>query len=355
MRTLFTLSILLFLFLEGSAQDKKSYKYSITGSAEYGFLIGHHSEMNRLSTRYFPSYSVYGGYKTNGTRPWQRKYRYPELGVGLFYSPLMFNDELGQSFAAYGYLLQNFSKKEYNNFAIRFGFGLGYITSKFNAQDNNQNIAIGSNVNIFVFFELQKSFRISKKVDINIGVGMSHFSNTGVKLPNLGINLASGKLGIKYRIGEQDVNSDEVSFDKSKRWTQSVVLSFGKRQSHISMPASTIINPRYEISYAMSFKSSLIGSADLFFELYDDYQYEFQAGSNHYEGGLAAGYLLDMKQFQFSLQWGVYLYNTSPDYPWYYHRLGFKWIATEHLLLNLSLRSEWATARNVELGLGWRF
>lgn len=355
MRTLFTLSIILFLFLEGFSQDKKSYKYSITGSAQYGFLIGHHSEMNRLSTRYFPSFSVYGGLKTNGTRAWQRKFRYPELGVGLFYSPLMYNNELGQAFATYGYFLQNFGKKDYNNFAFRFGFGLGYITAKFNAQNNNQNIAIGSNVNIFVFFEFQKYFRIAKNVDINIGLGMAHFSNTGVKMPNLGINLASGQIGLKYLIGEQDVNSDAVSFSKNHRWSQSVVLSFGRRQRKIEMPTNIIINPRYELTYALSFKSSLIASADLFFEMYDNYQYEFQEGSNQNEGGITAGYVLNMTQFQFSLQWGIYVYNTNPDYPWYYHRLGFKWFATEHLLFNLSLRSEWATARNAELGLGWRF
>jgi hypothetical protein len=355
MRTLFTLLALGFFSTLSMAQSEKTYKYSINGSAEYGFLIGHHSEMNRLSTRYFPSFTIYGGYKTAGNREWQRKFNYPELGVGLFYSPLMFNDELGQAYAAYGYFLQNFGKKERGNFSLRFGFGLGYLSSKFNAIDNNQNIAIGSNVNIYVFFELQKSFRISKNIDLNIGIGMSHFSNTGVKMPNLGINLASGEIGLKYLIGEQDLNIEEVIFDDTKRWAQSVILAFGRKQSQIEMPTYTIINPRYEISYALTYKSSLIGSADLFFELYDNYQYEYQAGSNEYEGGIAAGYLLDMKQFQASLQWGAYLFRTGTDYPWYYHRLGFKWVASEHLLVNLSLRTEWARARNVELGLGWRF
>jgi len=355
MRTLFTLSILFFLFLDGFSQESKTFKYSITGSAQYGFLIGHHTEMNRLSTRYFPAYTIYAGYKTCGNRPWQRKFHYPELGVGLYYSPLLFNNQMGKAFASYAYFLQNFGKKPYNNFAFRFGFGLGYITSKFEAQTNNQNIAIGSNVNIFVFFEFKKYFRVAKNVDINIGLGMAHFSNTGVKMPNLGINLASAQLGLSYLIGEQDVNSDPVSFNKTDRWSQSVILSFGRRQNRIEMPTSTIINPRYEAAYALSFKSSLIGSADLFFELYDNYQYEFQQGSNQYEGGIAVGYLLNMTQFQVSLQWGVYVYNTNPDYSWYYHRLGFKWFATDHLLFNLSLRSEWATARNVELGLGWRF
>ena len=168
MRTLFTILLLLFLYSVGISQDRTSYKYSISGTAEYGFLIGHHSEMNRLSTRHFPSFRLYLGYKTSGKKEWQRKYRFPELGAGIYYTPLMFNDQLGQAFAAFGYIEQYFGKKDRNNFSFRFGFGPGIVSSKFDPKDNNQNIAIGSHLNIFVFFEFKKAFRLSKSLDLNL-------------------------------------------------------------------------------------------------------------------------------------------------------------------------------------------
>ena len=355
MRTLFTLSLLLLFYTVGYSQERDSYKYSVSANAEYGFLIGHHSEMNRLSTRHFPTFRLYLGYKTSGKKDWQRKYRFPELGAGIYYSPLMFNDQLGQAIAAFGYLEQFFGKKDRNNFSFRFGFGPGLVTSKFDPKDNNQNIAIGSNLNIF-FFEFKKAFKLSENVDLNLGVSMSHFSNTGIQMPNLGINLFSGQLGILYRVGEQTLNTEEVIFDKTKkRWTQEVVLAFGRKQAAVERAKATIINTRYEAIYSLSFKSSLIGSADLFFELYDPIKYEYQETSDLFQAGIAAGYLLDMKQIQLSLQWGFYLYNKSSEYEAYYHRLGVKWIASDHLLVNLSLRTEWARARNMELGIGWRF
>lgn len=355
MRTLFTLLFLLFLYSAATSQDKISYKYSVSATAEYGFLIGHHSEMNRLSTRHFPSFRLYLGHKTSGSKEWHRKFRYPELGVGIYYTPLMFNDQLGQAFAAFGYIDQIFGKKDRNNFSFRFGFGPGIVTSKFDPKENNQNIAIGSNLNIFVSFEFQKAFRISKYVDFKIGVNMSHFSNTGMKMPNLGINLFSGQMSLLYRIGEQTLNTEEVIFDKSNRWSQEVLLNFGRKQGSVEQATATIINTRYQAIYSFTFKSAVIGSADLFFEVYDPVKYEYQIADDLFQAGIAIGYLLDMKQIQMSLQWGFYLYNKSPDYEAYYHRLGVKWVATEHLLVNVSLRTEWARARNLELGIGWRF
>ena len=74
-----------------------------------------------------------------------------------------------------------------------------------------------------------------------------------------------------------------------------------------------------------------------------------------FQAGIAAGYLLSLEQIQFMLEWGFYVYNNSTENDTYYHRVGCIWMASDHLIVNLSLRTVWARARNVELGLGWRF
>jgi hypothetical protein len=311
--------------------------------------------MHRLSTRQFPSFRLFLGHKTAGEKPWHQQSNFPELGLGFYYSPLMFDDQLGQAYAVFGYFDRKFGKKERNNFHFRFGLGPGFLSAKFDPKENNQNIAIGTNLNIFVFFELQKDFKISEAIDLKAGIGMAHFSNTGVKMPNLGINLASVQLGLKYRIGSQEIKLVEQIEPEYKTWNHEVLLSFGRRQSEVGKALSTIINPRYQLLYSLSFKSKLIACADLFFDIADNYSYPFEQVDDEFQAGIAAGYVLNMEQIQFTLQWGFYLYNQNPDFYAYYHRLGVKWIASEHILVNLSLRTEWARARNVELGVGWRF
>jgi hypothetical protein len=356
MRSLFTFILSLFIFsLSGFSQEKESYAYSVTGQAEYGYLISHHAEMHRLSIRYFSSFRLFVGHKTTGKKAWHQEANFPELGVGAFFSPLMFNDQLGQAYAVFGYFDKVYGKKERNNFHFRFGFGPGFLSSKFNSETNNQNIAIGSNVNIFFFIDLQKEFKISKAMDVKLGLGMSHFSNTGIQKPNLGINLASGQIGIKYRIGTQSIDVNTTPVLEYKKWTNEVLLNFGRRQVEVAKAKSTVINARYQTQYSLNFRNRLVGSGDLFLDVSDPIQYEFEKVDNVFQVGITAGYLLNLDQIQFMLEWGFYVYNNSQDNDVFYHRLGCMWIASDHLIVNLSLRTVWASARNVELGLGWRF
>ena len=356
MRTLFTIIAFLFtLFPSLIAQEEESHAFSITGQADYGFMIGHHAEMKALSTRHFPSFRIYAAHQTTGKKLWHRYYNYPEVGIGVYYSPLTFSENLGHAVSVFAFFDRSLGKNFWKTVRLRFGFGPGYLTSKFDPETNNQNIAIGTHWNIFLLLELQKEFHISKNLNLNAGIGIAHFSNTGVQLPNLGINLPSLQIGLKYKIGEQEVDNTEIPEPDYKIWTHEVMLSVGRRQSAMMDAKATVLNARYLTFYRLTFKSALVGSADLFFNQADSFEYEYEYIDDSFQAGLAAGYLLNLEQFQFMLQWGFYLYNKNSDFAAYYHRIGFKWVASKHLLVNVSLKTEWARARNLELGLGWRF
>jgi hypothetical protein len=338
-----------------NAQDKESNAFSISAQADYGFLVGHHAEMQRLSTRHFPSFRIYLAHQTSGKKLWHRYYNYPEVGIGVYFSPLTYSEELGHAVSVFAYFDRPLGNNGWKTFRIRFGFGPGYLSSKFDAKTNNQNIAIGTHWNIFLLFELQKEFRLSKNLDLRAGLGIAHFSNTSIQLPNLGLNLPSVQLALKYKIGRQDINDEEIPEPIYKVWTHEITASVGRRQSEIINAKAHVLNLRYLAIYSLTFKSALAASADLFLNKAEEFKYEYQYIDDSFQAGIAAGYVLNLEQFQFMLQWGAYLYNKNPDFAWYYHRVGFKWIASEHLLLNVSLRTEWARARNLEFGLGWRF
>lgn len=355
MRTLFTFLIFIISPLFSFAQSGESYKFSLTGQADYGFLIGHHQEVQRLSTRQFPSYRVYFAHQTSGKKEWHRKYLNPEVGVGMYYSPLTNSKEVGQAYALFAFTSLPLGKNGWHNLHLRFGMGPGLITSKFNAQDNNQNVAIGTNVNLFILFELLEEIRLSKNLDLTVGIGLVHFSNSGFQKPNLGFNLPSVQLGLKYQIGTQELNQGTLTDIDSSKWDQEVIFAYGRRQTKMEMAKSNIYNLRYLATYSLTFKSKIIGSADLFFNIADNVSEDFRKVEDSFQAGIALGYALNFEQFQLMLQYGFYLYNNNPNYKNYYHRLGIRWFATEHFLLNMSLRTEWASAKNLEFGLGWRF
>jgi hypothetical protein len=163
------------------------------------------------------------------------------------------------------------------------------------------------------------------------------------------------QLGLKYELGHQELNKTPIVSRDSSKWNNEVVFAYGRRQSQLAKVHSNIYNLRYQGIYSLSFKSKLIASADIFVDVADYSSDDFKKVDDFFQAGVAVGYLLNFEQFQLMLQYGWYLYNNNPDYQPYYHRLGINWIVTDHFLVNMSLRSEYARARNLELGLGWRF
>lgn len=355
MRSLFTLIFVIVVFPCLSYSQEETNAYSITGQADYGFLLGHHSEMNALSTRHFPSFTLYLAHQTTGKKRWHRAYNYPEVGIGIYYSPLNYNDILGSAFSVFGYFDRALGNNGWKTIRLKFGFGPGFLSTKFDAKTNNQNIAIGSNINIFVLLEIQKEFRLSSNLNLYAGIGIAHFSNTGIQMPNLGLNLPSIQIALKYKIGTQKVDSEELPPPNIKTITHQLGINIGRLQAELAKAKSTIYNIRYDAFYSFTFKSAIIGSADLFYSKVDNYTYEFETMEDFFQAGIAVGYLLNMEQLQFMLQWGFYVYNINPDYEGFYHRIGFRWIATDHIFVNVSLLTEWARARNLEFGIGWRF
>jgi hypothetical protein len=355
MRTLFTF-LLLVLFLNFSeAQEVESYKFALTGQADFGFLIGHHPEIERLSYRHFPSFRIYFAHQTSGEKEWHRKYLNPEVGIGFYFSPLTFSKDIGQAYALFVFTNLSLGKNAWHSLRLRFGLGPGYISSKFDPVDNNQNVAISKHFNMFILVELQKEFKLSKKADLIAGIGLVHFSNSGIQMPNLGFNLASVQLGLKYDIGKQELNQNTLTDIDTSKWEQEVVFAYGRKQNEIEKVYSNIYNLRYMATYSLTFKSKLVGSADLFFDIAENTTEDFRKVDDFFQAGVAVGYGLNFEQFELMLQFGIYVYNNNPGYRPYYHRLGVRWFATKHFIVNMSLKTEYARARNIEVGVGWRF
>ena len=72
----------LFLIMNLSAQSYNSYFSQFEIRGHYGFTIPHHSYMNYLIKSNIFIGEINYSIKTDGTRPWQHTWRFPELGVG---------------------------------------------------------------------------------------------------------------------------------------------------------------------------------------------------------------------------------------------------------------------------------
>jgi hypothetical protein len=136
--------------------------------------------------------------QTDGSRPWQRKLHYPEIGGGVFFVIHHDRDTIGNAFAAYVYWKYALLRTKIMDFNLKMGIGLAYATKKFIKNENEVNNAIGSNINAYIQLRFGLEWKIAKPLRLVTAFTYNHYSDGAVKLPNLGINTMTGTVGLIY-------------------------------------------------------------------------------------------------------------------------------------------------------------
>ncbi|HRI60271.1 MAG TPA: acyloxyacyl hydrolase, partial [Saprospiraceae bacterium] len=136
-------------------------------------------------------------FQTTGRRNWQAWQRYPILGAALVHFHLG-DGSHGDGFG----LLPNLSipivRSGWFTAFFRLGTGLAWVTQPYDYFDNPGENAIGSHWNNITQFRLGGEARLDDHFRLNMGVALNHFSNGASALPNLGVNLASGYVGLAW-------------------------------------------------------------------------------------------------------------------------------------------------------------
>ena len=136
-------------------------------------------------------------FQTTGRRDWQAWQRYPVFGAALMH----FHLGAGSHGDGFG-LLPNLSipivRSGWFAAFFRLGTGLARVTRPYDYFDNPGQNAIGSHWNNITQFRLGGEVRLGDHSRLNAGVALNHFSNGASTLPNYGVNLASGYVGLTW-------------------------------------------------------------------------------------------------------------------------------------------------------------
>jgi hypothetical protein len=162
-----------------------------------------------LDSRYYQSLSLRFGFRSTGENWRDFAYGMPYAGLGLYVADFPARREVfGTPIAIYmfhGGTLRQFSSR----FSLHYEWNLG---ASFNWQpydpfDNPKNTIIGSSTNVYASINAYTRWRLSPRIDLNMGAGFNHFSNGAARLPNTGMNLFSPFIELTYTL---DNNEAEV-------------------------------------------------------------------------------------------------------------------------------------------------
>ena len=154
----------------------------------------------------FADYPVYEadlrlGWQTTGKKDWQRQFNYPNIGLGLRYEHNTMRDyldgmsqsliTLGDCYSAYGFVNGHLIRRKRFQFDYSWGVGLSFWP-------NSGNRFISTPITVHLTLDFGPAFRLSENWDCYIRAVFSHASNGAIFVPNKGVNVLGGQVGVRY-------------------------------------------------------------------------------------------------------------------------------------------------------------
>lgn len=341
-------------------------KLFISGCGHYGFLVAHHQNMDYLIKSHVPAGELNFILQTNGEKHWEQVYKHPEKGIGFYFAGLGNPEELGQAMGIFPFVNFPVSSGKKFKLYLRAGDGIGIFTRPYDRISNHKNNIIGSRINGFVNLRLNSVFFPWKNIRMETGIGLTHLSNGAWSVPNLGINIATINFGIGFKAKEikpvkktETGSAPQVFFPK---YFFTLIAAAGVNETNPpdgeKYAAYSLIASQWK---TVSEKSRFCLGGDLFYEMANiarakrDTIFDTSNKLNNLQAGIRFGYELAAGKFSLPLEMGAYLFSKITSDGPLYHRIGVRYYANKHLIINFTLRTHWATAENLELGIGYRF
>ena len=338
----------------------------LEGRFNYGFLINHHLEM-QIFNSHFPSFELNLGKETYGEYKWQRMYSYPIIGVSYWYSGLGKSPYIGTANALFPYVNYPLVRDQKHELNFRVGLGLAYLSKHFDRITNYKYLAIGSHLNAAANLMVEYRWRFHPRMNLAIGLSMMHFSNGSTKTPNYGINIPSANLAFAYRLSKENNYLSRKMLPELYKFEfdgkQSINLEAGATIAYKDMGSEynrtfMVYNVFGNVMKPVSYKSKVgigldftVDRSDPFFAQRKGliYKYKIQL----LRIGVNAAYSLSMSKLSYMFNVGMYASGVIRPSILYF-KLGLQYEITKQVFATVSLRTHFAQADFVGLGLGYK-
>lgn len=326
-----------------------------------GFVVDHSSSMAFAIKKPVKSFQINILRHSNGRENWHQYYGFPITGFGYYYVDLGNPEVLGRAHSLFGII--DFPLVRKNNWSLNFnsGIGLSYFDTFFNMENNIYNSAMGSHINSYFDFSIDIQINVFRTIFIGNSFGLTHSSNGRVNTPNLGINLFT------YRLAIRRVNYISIEPEKTpktvynKKYQFNIVPSFGIREREYPGGTKFFVHSiMFNVEKPVNAKGNMNAGIDFFYDSSIRLIYENDSifNINYFDQtylGAHAGYTVVFGQFSVIFQQGIKLYTNEPGTEALYQRIGANYKIAKHIIINFALKSYFAKAEFVELGIGFRW
>jgi hypothetical protein len=343
------------------AQSQTTNDLYINANRHYGYLLPEYQFVNYLENDNIHSIDLRLSKQTTGEDIWQQLYKYPSYGISLFVSTLGNNEVFGKQIALYPFCSINIIGNRIFNLYYQIGPGICYVTKKYDKSTDYENIAIGSNLNIFFNFEIGTKLRLYKKIYFTGGLAFHHYSNANLQEPNLGLNYLTIFGGLSYLLGKQSERTvtEIPPFHRSNDFF--IVYAAGGRHSRALTGYGYFTSSvSLEMKRKLFYKFHLGIGSDLFYDTSTKSEMESKGEGTEYKkqydftSGLHLSEEFVFNRLSLIIQEGIYLLLTDKvNHYVMYNRGTIRYKFSNHLMGSLSMKSHLQILDYPELGIGY--
>lgn len=366
----------------GMQQKKPPKKYVLGFLYENGYVFQTNPFVKGDNTEKVPikNYQAFSGrimFQTTGRKPWHQLYEYPYWGFGIHVSDFYNTEEMGIPVALYAFLNAPFHR--WNNLSLNYeiDFGITGNWRHFNPVNNRYNVAIGAGETVYIHVGAGLTYYVSNRWEAELGIGLAHFSNGALKLPNFGLNTFSPRIEIRYKVhGNPVLKKQKIApFKKSSSleftaFTGLKNVLFDSAQVNIATKYKGVYFPVFgfktTFNYQISNKSKFGVGMAVSYDGSVNARIAVEKGeleaidrplTEQLRVSIYPSYELVMGPYSLLVQPGFYIFRKqfSRQVPVSYQRIGLKYTFIHHITVGISLRAyDFHVSDFIEWSLGYQ-
>ncbi|MFO7668235.1 MAG: acyloxyacyl hydrolase [Bacteroidales bacterium] len=297
------------------------------------------------------------GFQTLGGEMWQQYSRYPKYGLGIHYADEVkdrSDTTMGNPFSAF--MFYNIPMARFGRFTLNtnLSVGLSYMGVVYDSLTNPYNDIVGSHINLYFDVNLNMGVKLSERFDLNLGYGMTHYSNGRIHLPQKGLNNWGWQAGLTYIFGGPDdpfrradfIQTEPPEFNPYEE--VQLMISAGVTEWQ---PDDVPVGVHYlassftaDYAYRFNVRSAVTLGADVMYDgsLEKAIKHVLPEDVNTiqkmYFGG-HIGYQFTIDKLTFLFNAGTYFLHYSYDRRFFFARAGGRIRLTDHLGIHICVKS----------------
>lgn len=322
-----------------------------------GYLVAHRPLVEGLRLNRINGFDISIGKRVSGKQDWHWEYGMPNTGIYFGIWDLGNKHQLGYSYSVIPYVDFSIHEGRVARLGLKFGWGIGVVENKFDAETNYKNVAIGSRVNNSILLHPTVGIKIAHAHSIKFGLSLTHYSNGSFETPNLGINVASATLGYSFQFNQDTIARKEPVELKRSRSDFLFGSFFSKEVAPADGDKYAVATLFAERMWQTTNKFSFGGGIDIFFDksLSQRSNYQEEDGVlGLIRAGVHGGTEMHLGNTSIVLGIGSYLYSGIRSES-VYHRFGIRQKLNPRWSACLHVKSHWAKADFMEIGIGRTF